>query len=101
MSDFDRDNLAKILKKGKERKQRKITLEDIKKSCNFFDETNPVTYKIFLQHRPDLDSEEREYYLDLIVQLEEKAEEDRLEINGMLRDSRVVFAEMESLGKTI
>ena len=51
MSDFDRANLARILNKDKERKQRKITLEDIKKSCNFFDETNPVTYKIFLQKR--------------------------------------------------
>ena len=97
MSDFDRANLARILNKDKERKQRKITLEDIKKSCNFFDETNPVTYKIFLQRRPDLDDEEREYYLDLIVQLQEKAEEDRLEINGMMRDSKIVYAEMKSL----
>tara|TARA_R110000803_G_scaffold120051_2_gene188255 strand:+ start:191 stop:484 length:294 start_codon:yes stop_codon:yes gene_type:complete len=97
MSDFDRANLARILNKDKERKQRKITLEDIKKSCNFFDETNPVTYKIFLQRRPDLDDEEREYYLDLIVQLQEKAEEDRLEINGMMRDSRLVFADMDSI----
>ena len=97
MSDFDRSNLARILNKDKERKQRKITLEDIKKSCNFFDETNPVTYKIFLQRRPDLDDEEREYYLDLIVQLQEKAEEDRLEINGMMRDSRLVFADMDSI----
>ena len=91
MSDFDRANLARILNKDKERKQRKITLEDIKKSCNFFDETNPVTYKIFLQRRPDLDDE------DLIVQLQEKAEEDRLEINGMMRDSRLVFADMDSI----
>ena len=97
MSDFDRSNLARILNKDKERKQRKITLEDIKKSCNFFDETNPVTYKIFLQKRQDLDDEEVAYYKDLIVQLEEKAEEDRLEINGIMRDSRIVFAEMDSI----
>lgn len=95
MSEFDRDNLARILTKRK--KQPKVTLEDIKKTCNFFDETNPVTYKIFLQKRPDLDDEEREYYLDLIQQLEAKADEDRAEINGIMRDSREVFAEMNSI----
>jgi hypothetical protein len=68
-----------------------------RRACNFFDETNPITYKIFLQKRPDLDAEERNYYLDLIDQLEQKAEADRAEINGMMRDSRVVFAEMNSI----
>jgi len=99
MSDFDRDNLANILNKDKQRrnKQPKITLEDLKKTCNFFDETNPITYKIFLQRRPDLDAEEVAYYKDLIEQLEEKAEEDRAEINGIMRDSRIVFAEMNSI----
>ena len=99
MSEFDRDNLARILTKDQQRrnKQPKVTLEDIKKTCNFFDETNPVTYKIYLQKRPDLDDEEREYYLDLIQQLEAKADEDRAEINGMMRDSREVFAEMNSI----
>lgn len=99
MSEFDRDNLARILTKDQQRrnKQPKITLEDIKKTCNFFDETNPVTYKIYLQKRPDLDAEEREYYLDLIQQLEAKADEDRAEINGIMRDSREVFAEMNSI----
>jgi hypothetical protein len=99
MSEFDRDNLARILTKDQQRrnKQPKVTLEDIKKTCNFFDETNPVTYKIYLQKRPDLDAEEREYYLDLIQQLEAKADEDRAEINGIMRDSREVFAEMNSI----
>lgn len=99
MSEFDRDNLARILTKDQQRrnKQPKVTLEDIKKTCNFFDETNPVTYKIYLQKRPDLDAEEREYYLDLIQQLEAKADEDRAEINGIMRDSREVFAEMDSI----
>jgi len=99
MSDFDRDNLARILTKDQQRrkKQPKITLEDLKKTCNFFDETNPITYKIFLQRRPDLDAEEVAYYKDLIEQLEEKAEEDRAEINGIMRDSRIVFAEMNSI----
>mgnify|MGYP003624528786 FL=1 len=99
MSEFDRDNLARILTKDQQRrnKQPKVTLESIKKTCNFFDETNPVTYKIYLQKRPDLDDEEREYYLDLIQQLEAKADEDRAEINGMMRDSREVFAEMNSI----
>lgn len=99
MSEFDRDNLARILTKDQQRrnKQPKVTLEDIKKTCNFFDETNPVTYKIYLQKRPDLDAEEREYYLDLIQQLEAKADEDRAEINGTMRDSREVFAEMDSI----
>ena len=96
MSDFDRANLARILNKEKKKKP-KVTLESIKMACNFFDETNPVTYKIFLQKRDDLDDEEREYYLDLIRQLETKAEEDRLEINGMMRDSKIVYAEMKSL----
>ena len=98
MSDFDRDNLARILKADQERRKKlpkKITLEDLKKACNFFDETNPITYKIFLQKRPDLDAEEVAYYEDLIQQLEEKAEEDREEINSTMRDSRIVFAEME------
>lgn len=97
MSDFDRDNLANILNKDKQRrnKQPKITLEDLKKTCNFFDETNPITYKIYLQKRPDLDAEEVAYYKDLIEQLEAKAEEDRLEINSTMRDSRIVFGEME------
>ena len=95
MSEFDRDNLARILTKRK--KQPKITLEDIKKTCNFFDETNPVTYKIYLQKRPDLDDEEVAYYKDLIQQLEAKADEDREEINGIMRDSREVFAEMDSI----
>ena len=95
MSEFDRDNLARILTKRK--KQPKITLEDIKKTCNFFDETNPVTYKIYLQKRPDLDDEEVAYYKDLIQQLEAKADEDREEINGIMRDSREVFAEMNSI----
>lgn len=97
MSDFDRDNLARILTKDQQRrkKQPKITLEDLKKTCNFFDETNPITYKIFLQKRPDLDAEEVAYYEDLIQQLEQKAEEDRAEINSTMRDSRLVFAEME------
>lgn len=99
MSVFDRDNLARILKEDEDRRKnlpKKITLEDLKKACNFFDETNPITYKIFLQKRPDLDAEERNYYLDLIDQLEQKAEADRAEINGMMRDSRVVLAEMNS-----
>ena len=97
MSDFDRDNLARILTKDQQRrkKQPKITLEDLKKTCNFFDETNPITYKIFLQRRPDLDAEEVAYYEDLIQQLEQKAEEDRAEVNSTMRDSRLVFAEME------
>ena len=97
MSDFDRTNLAKILTKDQQRrkKQPKITLEDLKKTCNFFDETNPITYKIFLQRRPDLDAEEVAYYEDLIQQLEQKAEEDRAEVNSTMRDSRLVFAEME------
>lgn len=97
MSDFDRANLERILTKDQQRrkKQPKITLEDIKKTCNFFDETNPITYKIFLQRRPDLDAEEVAYYEDLIQQLEQKAEEDRAEINSTMRDSRLVFAEME------
>ena len=95
MSEFDRDNLARIL--NKEKKKPKVTLEDIKKACSFFDETNPVTYKIYLQKRPDLDDEEVVYYKDLIEQLELKAEEDRVEINGLMRDSRVVFAEMDSI----
>jgi len=98
MSDFDRDNLARILKEDKDRRNKipkKITLEDIKKTCNFFDETNPLTYKIFLQKRPDLDAEEVAYYKDLIQQLEQKAEEDRAEINGTMRDCRIVFGEME------
>lgn len=97
MSDFDRDNLARIITKDQRRrkKQPKITLEDLKKTCNFFDETNPITYKIFLQRRPDLDAEEVAYYEDLIQQLEQKAEEDREEINSTMRDSRIVFAEME------
>ncbi len=95
MSEFDRDNLARILTKRK--KQPKITLEDIKKTCNFFDETNPVTYKIYLQKRPDLDDEEVAYYKDLIQQLEAKVDEDRAEINGIMRDSREVFAEMNSI----
>ncbi len=97
MSDFDRANLANILTKDQQRrkKQPKITLEDLKKTCNFFDETNPITYKIFLQRRPDLDAEEVAYYKDLIQQLEEKAEQDRAEINSTMRDSRLVFAEME------
>jgi hypothetical protein len=100
MSVFDRDNLARILKEDEDRRKnlpKKITLDDLKKACNFFDETNPITYKIFLQKRPDLDAEERNYYLDLIDQLEQKAEADRAEINGMMRDSRVVLAEMNSI----
>ena len=100
MSVFDRDNLARILKEDEDRRKnlpKKITLEDLKKACNFFDETNPITYKIFLQKRPDLDADERNYYLDLIDQLEQKAEADRAEINGMMRDSRVVLAEMENI----
>tara|TARA_R110000764_G_scaffold171400_1_gene258256 strand:- start:1140 stop:1445 length:306 start_codon:yes stop_codon:yes gene_type:complete len=97
MSDFDKTNLARILTKDQQRrkKQPKITLEDIKKTCNFFDETNPITYKIFLQKRPDLEAEEVAYYEDLIQQLEQKAEDDREEINSTMRDSRLVFAEME------
>ena len=97
MSDFDKTNLARILIKDQQRrkKQPKITLEDIKKTCNFFDETNPITYKIFLQKRPDLEAEEVAYYEDLIQQLEQKAEDDREEINSTMRDSRLVFAEME------
>ena len=99
MSEFDRDNLARILTKDQQRKKKqpKVTLEDIKKTCNFFDETNPVTYKIYLQKRPDLDAEEVAYYKDLIQQLEAKAEDDRAEINGIMRDSREVFAEMDSI----
>ena len=99
MSEFDRDNLARILTKDQQRrnKQPKVKLEDIKKTCNFFDETNPVTYKIYLQKRPDLDDEEVAYYKDLIQQLEAKADEDRAEINGTMRDSREVFAEMDSI----
>tara|TARA_R110000796_G_scaffold47022_1_gene113364 strand:+ start:209 stop:517 length:309 start_codon:yes stop_codon:yes gene_type:complete len=98
MSDFDKTNLARILTKDQQRRKKqppKITLEDIKKTCNFFDETNPITYKIFLQKRPDLEAEEVAYYEDLIQQLEEKAEDDREEINSTMRDSRLVFAEME------
>tara|TARA_R110002153_G_scaffold91729_2_gene223309 strand:+ start:300 stop:599 length:300 start_codon:yes stop_codon:yes gene_type:complete len=99
MSDFDKTNLARILTKDQQRrkKQPKITLEDIKKTCNFFDETNPITYKIFLQKRPDLEAEEVAYYEDLIQQLEQKAEDDREEINSTMRDSRLVFAEMDSI----
>ena len=72
MSEFNISKVKKLTRADLERTQQpKITLEILKKMCNFLDEENPATYEIFLKHRPDLAENEVAYYNDIIRTLKE------------------------------
>lgn len=71
----------------------KVTLEQIMSINPFFDEKNPITYKMFLLKRPDLSSAEVKYYTDLIQDLEMDMQEEIHYANIKMRDCRLVFAE--------
>ena len=72
MSDFDITKVKKLTRESIENKEQpKITLEGLKAMCNFLDEENPVTYEIFLKHRPDLGEVDVAYYKNIIEILRE------------------------------
>jgi len=71
----------------------KVTLEQIMRINPFFDEKNPITYKMFLLKRPDLPSDEVTHYTDLIRDLEMDMAEEIHYANIKMRDCRLVFAE--------
>jgi len=74
MSDFDITKVKKLTRESiMNSEQSKVTLEGLKKMCNFLDEENPATYEIFLKHRPDLAENEVAYYNDIIRTLKENA----------------------------
>ena len=55
MSDFDISKVKKLTREDLENpKTPPLTLEGLKKMCNYLDEENPATYEIFLRYRPDL-----------------------------------------------
>ena len=81
------------LKKQKTR-TKKMTIETLVNSNPFFDEKNPITYKVFLQRRPDLSQEEKDYYNNLIKDLEEEQRDERDENNERLRPASVILQEM-------
>jgi len=72
MSSFDISKVKKLTREDLDRNEKpKLTLEILKKMCNFLDEENPATYEIFLKHRPDLAENEVAYYKDVIRTLKE------------------------------
>lgn len=72
MSSFDITKVKKMKRLTPEEYELpKVTLEGIKRMCNYLDEENPVTYQIFLENRPDLSADEVAYYKDIINTLTE------------------------------
>jgi hypothetical protein len=72
MSDFDITKVKKLTRESLQNKEQpKITLEGLKRMCNFLDEENPATYEIFLKYRTDLGENEVAYYQDIIQTLKE------------------------------
>ena len=82
MSSFDITKVKKLTRESiMNKEQPKVTLEGLKSMCNFLDEENPVTYEIFLKHRPDLAESEVAYYNDIIETLKENIKLKRQIIN--------------------
>jgi len=72
MSEFDISKIKKLTREDLDRKEHpKLTLEGLKRMCNYLDEENPATYEIFLKYRPDLPHNEVDYYKDIIRTLHE------------------------------
>ena len=69
----------------------KVTLENIMKANDFFDEKNPITYKLYLQRRPDLSPEEVEHYKELISTLEREQKEEICITNSNMRDCKYLY----------
>lgn len=53
----------------------KCSLSDIQRISPMLDESNYMTYYIFLQCRPDIVGEEREYYVNKMNELKEEENE--------------------------
>lgn len=88
MSDFQMNKYKKSCSKTN-----KVTLENIMKSNAFFDEKNPITYKLFLKKRPDLSQEEVEHYTNLIYELETETQEEMQYTNDKMRDHRTMYCD--------
>jgi hypothetical protein len=72
MSEFDINKVKKLTREDLENTVTPpLTLEGLKKMCNYFDEENPATYEVFLKYRPDLTEAEVAYYRDIIDTLKE------------------------------
>ena len=72
MSNFDITKVKKLTREDLDREaQPKLTLEGLKKMCNYLDEENPASYEIFLKYRPDLPQNEVDYYKNIIETLKE------------------------------
>jgi hypothetical protein len=86
MSDFDITKVKKLTREDMDNKTYpKVTLEGLKRMCNFLDENNPATYEIFLMYRPDLAENEVRYYQDIIATLKENIKLRQQIINENLR----------------
>ena len=96
MSDFDISKVKKLTREDLENpKTPPLTLEGLKKMCNYLDEENPATYEIFLRYRPDLSEEEVAYYRDIINTLKENEQIKREYINTRMRGFEEVKNEMD------
>jgi len=72
MSEFDINKVKKLTREDLENTVvPPLTLEGLKRMCNYFDEENPTTYEVFLRYRPDLNEEEVAYYRNIIDTLKE------------------------------
>jgi hypothetical protein len=72
MSEFDINKVKKLTREDLENTAvPPLTLEGLKRMCNYFDEENPTTYEVFLRYRPDLNEEEVAYYRNIIDTLKE------------------------------
>lgn len=102
MSDFDISKVKKLTREDLENpKTPPLTLEGLKKMCNYLDEENPATYEIFLRYRPDLSEEEVAYYRDIINTLKENEQIKREFINTRMRGFEEVKNEMDEVSVEI
>jgi len=102
MSDFDISKVKKLTREDLENpKTPPLTLEALKRMCNYLDEENPATYEIFLRYRPDLSEEEVAYYRDIINTLKENEQIKREFINTRMRGFDEVKDEMDEVSVEI
>ena len=102
MSDFDISKVKKLTREDLENpKTPPLTLEGLKKMCNYLDEENPTTYEIFLRYRPDLSEEEVAYYRDIINTLKENEQIKREFINTRMRGFDEVKDEIDEVSVEI
>ena len=98
MSEFDISKVKKLTREDLENtKTPPLTLEGLKRMCNFFDEENPLTYEVFLKYRPDLSEDEVAYYRGIIDTLKENEHLKRDVIGERMRGFEEVKNEMNDV----